>query len=147
MLTKERLIRLCRARDQLRDTDGALSIDEIASDAALSRYHFIRQFKAVFGETPVQYRTRMRLDCAKRLLVEENHSITDICMMVGFSSLGSFSALFSQRFGRPPSAFRKALTGSGESLSPGCITLMNAAQTHNSQILRSDDPTEPVEIG
>lgn len=146
MLTKDRLIRLCKARDRLRDSDCALSIDEIAQSAALSRYHFIRQFKAVFGETPVQFRTRMRLDRARHLLVEGDDSVTDICMAVGFSSLGSFSTLFSRRFGRAPSTYRKALSGCSESLSPGCMTLLRASWEHDSQISRSAVAQEKVEL-
>ncbi len=138
MLTKDRLIRLCRARDRLGNVGYAeLSIDEVAKAAAMSRFHFVRQFKAVFGETPVQFRTRMRLDRAKRLLVHGEKSITDICMAVGFSSLGSFSYLFSRRFGRAPSQFRRELTGSPEQLSPGCLTILRAAWESDSQISRS----------
>lgn len=138
MLTKDRLVRLCRARDQLRDVgDLALSINEIARTAAMSRFHFIRQFKAVFGETPVQFRTRMRLDQAKHLLVYGEDSITDICMAVGFSSLGSFSSLFSRHFGRAPSLYRQELTGSPEQVSPHCLAILRAAWESDSQFSRS----------
>ena len=138
MLTKDRLIRLCNARDQLRNVGHAeLSIDEVAKSAAMSRFHFIRQFKAVFGETPVQFRTRTRLEQAKHLLVQGEESITDICMAVGFSSLGSFSSLFSRRFGRAPSLYRQELTGSIEMHSPDCMAIMRAAWEGDSQISRS----------
>ncbi|MEM9302303.1 MAG: helix-turn-helix transcriptional regulator [Pseudomonadota bacterium] len=138
MLTKDHITRLCRARDRLRDVGSTeSSIDDVAKAAAMSRYHFVRQFKAVFGETPVGFRTRMRLDEAKRLLVGSDQSITQICMTVGFSSLGSFSFLFSRRFGRSPSAYRQQLKDSGEDLSPGCMDLMRGALTKKSQISRS----------
>jgi AraC-like DNA-binding protein len=140
MLTKDRLIRLCRARDQLRDVGQAeLSIHDVANTAAMSRFHFIRQFKAVFGESPVQFRTRMRLDRAKHLLVEGEDSITDICMAIGFSSLGSFSSLFSRRFGRAPSLYRQELSGSPERLSPDCLAILRATWERDSQISRSMD--------
>ena len=143
MLTKDRLIRLCRARDQLRSTrDAEVSIDDAAKSAALSRFHFVRQFKAVFGETPVQFRTRMRLDKAKHLLVESNDSITDICMAVGFSSLGSFSHLFSQRFGRAPSSFRRAFKNSAEMLTPDCLAILRGAWEGEPQISRSASESE-----
>lgn len=139
MLTKDRLIRLCKARDQLRDVGlTALSIDEIAKAAALSRFHFIRQFKAVFGETPVQCRTRSRLDRAKHLLVHGNDSVTDVCMAVGFTSLGSFSALFARRFGRSPSFYRQELNGSAEKHSPDCLSILRAAWEVESQFSRSE---------
>ncbi len=138
MLTKDRLMRLCKAREQLRvvGTDE-LSIDEIAKATAMSRFHFVRQFKAVFGDTPVQLRTRARLDLAKKLLVHSERSITDICMSVGFSSLISFSTLFSRRFGRTPSMYRKQLSGFVEHHSPHCMTLMRTAWERKSQISRS----------
>ena len=138
MLTKDKLIRLCKARDQLRNVDQAeLSINEVAKTAAMSRFHFIRQFRAVFGETPVQFRTRMRLDRAKHLLVHGEESVTAICMAVGFSSLGSFSALFARRFGRSPATYRRELAGSTEQRSPDCMALLRAAWERKSQFSRS----------
>ena len=138
MLTKDRLIRLCKARDQLRDVhDAELSIDYVAKTAAMSRFHFIRQFRAVFGETPAQFRTRARLERAKHLLVHGEDSITDICMAVGFSSLGSFSTLFARRFGRAPSTYRQELIGSTERPSPNCLAILRAAWESESQFSRS----------
>jgi len=138
MFTKDRLIQLCKARDQLRDVGcSAVSIDDVAKSVAISRFHFIRQFKAVFGETPVQFRTRMRLDRAKHLLVESDDSITAICMQIGFSSLGSFSSLFSQTFGWTPSEYRRTFRESVESLKPDCLTILRGAWESESQILRS----------
>lgn len=128
MLTKDRLIRLCQARDLLRDVgEGELSIDQIASSVAISRYHFIRQFKAVFGEAPSRFRTRARLDRARDLLVRGDESVTDICMAVGFSSLGSFSTLFASRFGQSPSTFRQRLHGATDQLQPHCMSLLRAS--------------------
>ena len=89
--------RLCRARDMLRDVDHPLSIEQVAREAAVSPFHFIRQFQALFGETPHQYRIRARLERAKDLLESSDYSVTDVCMEVGFSSLGSFSDLFARR--------------------------------------------------
>jgi len=101
LLTHDALVRLSRARDLLRDGEAhALSIDEIARRAAVSPYHFIRQFRALFGETPHQFRTRVRLEHAKQLLAADT-PVTDVCMQLGYSSLGSFSMLFAQRCGWP----------------------------------------------
>jgi AraC-like DNA-binding protein len=96
MIHPELLSRLCRARDLLRDweDDEPLSITAIARASGLTPFHFIRLFKAIFGETPHQYRSRAQVEKAKHLLVLTNLSITDVCMAVGYSSLGSFSALF-----------------------------------------------------
>jgi AraC-like DNA-binding protein len=135
MLANDTFLRLCRAREMLRDVaDRPLTIDEVAREAAMSPFHFIRQFSALFGDTPHQFRIEARLDRAKRLLAFGNHSVTDVCMEVGFSSLGSFSDLFSRRVGMPPSAYRRRartmVTVPGalpKELFPGCFALMGAA--------------------
>lgn len=135
MLADHTFMRLCRARDRLREVhDRPLTIDEVAREAAMSPFHFIRQFKAVFGETPHQFRIQARLDRAKLLLAVRNDSVTDVCMEVGFSSLGSFSDLFARRVGMPPTAYRRrarsmvATPGAvPKELFPGCLALMGAA--------------------
>jgi AraC-like DNA-binding protein len=135
MFTKDVLIRLCRARDALREVhDRTLTIDEVARVAAMSPFHFIRQFSAVFGETPHQARIRSRLDRARLLLVSGERSVTEICMAVGFSSHGSFSTLFARRVGVSPSEYRRrarsmvAVPGTAAThLFPGCLSLMGPA--------------------
>ena len=132
MIHPELLSRLCRARDLLQDWDDEpLSITAIARVSGLTPFHFIRLFKATFGETPHQYRSRAQVEKAKHLLVLTNLSITEVCMAVGYSSLGSFSALFSRRVGMSPSEFqRRYRPGSAPerqlpaSLIPGCLSLM-----------------------
>jgi len=80
-------LQLCRARDLLAEVgDTSVSVADAAREASLSSYHFIRRFEAVFGETPHQFRTRERLTAARRLLAR-GHSVTDVCLDVGFSSL------------------------------------------------------------
>jgi AraC-like DNA-binding protein len=126
---------LCRARDLLRETvDRRLTIEEIAREAAMSPFHFIRQFQAMFGETPHQFRINARLDKAKQLLALSDYSVTDVCMEVGFSSLGSFSDLFARRVGVAPSIYRRQVRllmpvprTLPKELIPGCLSLMAAA--------------------
>jgi AraC-like DNA-binding protein len=126
------LIRLCRARDMLRGIhDRQVSIGEAAREAALSPYHFIRVFKAVFGQTPHQALIAARVDRAKHLLIVGDLSVTEICVEVGFASLGTFSDLFSRRVGVPPSVYRQQsrsmMQVSGtipRQLVPGCLSLM-----------------------
>ena len=135
MITKNAFGRLCRARDMLREThDERLSVDVVARAAGVSRFHFIRLFRAMFGETPHQFRIRARLDRAKHLLAISDYSVTDVCMEVGFASLGSFSDLFARRVGVPPSVYRQrvrsimtAPRSLPAELTPGCLTLMGAA--------------------
>lgn len=124
--------RLCRARDLLREVgERGPSIREVAARVGLSPFHFIRQFEAVFGETPHQLRTRARLDRARHLLAFEERSVTDVCMEVGFASLGTFSALFARRVGAPPSEYRRRVRALvqvpahlPEALYPGCLALI-----------------------
>ena len=111
--------------------DRPLSIREIARDAHISHFHFIRQFEALFGATPHQFRIGSRLDRAKVLLARGELSVTDICMEVGFASLGSFSDLFTRRVGASPSAYQRRariiVPVAGpfpQELFPGCLNLM-----------------------
>jgi len=126
--------RLCRARDLLQrdpEPDASPSVADVARGAGISPYHFIRQFEAVFGLTPHRLRTRSRLDRARLLLAEGRLSVTDVCMEVGFSSLGSFSDLFARRVGEPPSSYRRRARSmvsvpgrAPRDLFPGCLSLM-----------------------
>jgi AraC-like DNA-binding protein/catechol 2,3-dioxygenase-like lactoylglutathione lyase family enzyme len=100
--------RLCRARDFVHEYHaGPVTLAQLARQAGLSRFHFLRLFRDAFGTTPHEYLTRVRLGRARALLAAEHHSVTEVCLDVGFSSLGSFSALFAERFGCPPSAWRR----------------------------------------
>lgn len=132
MIHAELLSRLCHARDLLRDwEDEPLSVIAVARASGLTRFHFIRLFKAIFGETPHQYRSRAQIEKARHLLILTDLSITDVCMAVGFSSLGSFSTLFSRRVGMSPSEFQQRYRRTSlperqlpASLIPGCLSLM-----------------------
>ena len=116
----------------LRDAcEAPITVDDAAREAALSRYHFIRRFKAVFGDTPHQVLIDSRLERARHLLARDGQSVTEICASVGFSSLGTFSYLFSRRVGVAPSVYRRnarALIQVPEILPrplyPGCFSLM-----------------------
>ena len=132
MIHQELLSRLCRARDLLRDwEDEPLSVIAVARASGLTRFHFIRLFKAIFGQSPHQYRSWAQIEKAKHLLILTDLSVTDVCMAVGFSSLGSFSALFSRRVGMSPSEFQRRYRPTSlperqlpASLIPGCLSLM-----------------------
>jgi len=151
MIGNASLLRLARARARLCEVTGeAVPLAAVAREAGLSTTQFIRRFHAVFGETPHQWRIRMRLQAAKRLLVLQGESVTATCMAVGFSSLGSFSQLFAQRFGEPPSAYRRrlvAVPGLPQRLMPDCVSLMNAAFAARArpQFSRSAEPFATAE--
>jgi AraC-like DNA-binding protein len=131
MLTTDTFRRLCLARDLLREThDDTVPISQVAREAVMSPFHFIRQFQAMFGETPHQFRIRARLDRAKDLLALSDYSVTE----VGFTSLGSFSDLFARRMGASPSCYRRQVRSTmlvpgvlPAERTPGCLTLMGAA--------------------
>jgi len=123
---------LCRARDLLiEERERPLSIKDLANEVHISPFHLIRQFEAVFGVTPHQFRQASRLDLARHLLATGQHSVTEVCMEAGFSSLGSFSALFTARVGETPSAYRRRMRPMvsvpgvvPHPLTPGCLSLM-----------------------
>lgn len=126
LLRHEGFRRLCRARERLQQLDDpAPTIADLAGEVQISPSHFIRQFEAVFGVTPHQYRIQARLDRAKQLLAAGDRPVTDVCMEVGFSSVGSFSSLFARRFGESPSAFRRRVHA--DDLRPSCLGLMGVA--------------------
>jgi AraC-like DNA-binding protein len=83
-----------------------IDLDQISRQALLSRFHFHRLFTRIYKKTPHQYVTQTRLEAAKLLLAKEGISITDVCNMIGFESLGSFSSLFSKQSGYSPQYYR-----------------------------------------
>src|SRR3979490_3021217 len=84
----------------------ALNVRAVAAVAHLSEAHFIRSFRAAFGETPHRYLQRRRVERSMFLLRETDRSVTDICFDVGFSSRGTFSRTFREILGEPPSDYR-----------------------------------------
>ena len=117
---------LRRARDLIdRDYADPLDLDAMAREAGYSRFYFARGFAEAYGETPRAYLTRRRIERAKSLLRSANLSVTEVCVLVGFSSLGSFSARFRELVGRSPSDYREdAVATTGVPPIPGCVVLM-----------------------
>src|SRR5437870_12939164 len=96
--------RMLRARDAMDRTYAQpLDVPALARIAIVSEAHFIRTFRATFGETPHRYLQRRRVERSLFLLRETNRSITDICLDVGFSSLGTFSRTFHEIMRESPS--------------------------------------------
>lgn len=122
----DKLRRMRLAKDAMdRDwADPGLDLDAAASCAGYSRYHFLRAFKEVYGETPGQYLTHRRIERAEEMLRCANLTVTEICTLVGFSSLGTFSARFKARTGLTPSEYRARHVGRGASLIPGCYAML-----------------------
>jgi transcriptional regulator GlxA family with amidase domain len=114
--------RMLRARDAMdRTYSQPLDIPALASIACVSEAHFIRTFRATFGETPHRYLQRRRVERAMFLLRASELSVTDICLEVGFESLGTFSRTFKQIVGEAPAAYRAK--GTMPSRVPTCFVM------------------------
>ena len=118
---EERNRHLLRARDAMdRAYAQPLDIPTLARIAHVAEAHFIRTFRATFGETPHRYLQRRRVERSMFLLRETSRSVTDICLDVGFNSLGTFSRTFHEIVGESPAAYRKRAPIKP---APGCFVM------------------------
>ncbi|UGT39209.1 AraC family transcriptional regulator [Nocardia yamanashiensis] len=117
---------LRRARD-LADRNYAepLDLDALAATAGVSKYHFLRCFAATYGKTPAAYLAERRIERAQDLLRATNVTVTEACMLVGYSSLGSFSRKFTELVGMSPSAYQAKFAAEGAPHIPGCYVFMH----------------------
>jgi AraC-like DNA-binding protein len=117
------LAHLRRARDLI-DRDYALPLDVVtmANAALMSPSHFSRRFRAAYGETPYTYLMTRRIERAKSML-RQGTSVTDACVAVGCTSLGSFSSRFTEIVGETPSQYRARDHRDRESI-PACVSRM-----------------------
>ena len=116
------LAHLRRARDLIdREFSRDLDVAALAREAAMSSAHFSRQFRAAYGETPYAYLMTRRIERAKALLRRGDLTVTEVCMTVGCTSLGSFSARFTELVGETPTAYRNRDHGALARV-PGCVT-------------------------
>jgi AraC-like DNA-binding protein len=120
--TEDRNRRMLRARDTMdRAFAQPLDVPALARVAYVSPAHFSREFRATFGETPHRYLQRRRVERAMELLRETDRPVTEICLDVGFNSLGTFSRTFREVVGESPSRYRARFAGPGVSLRvPAC---------------------------
>ncbi|MES9540226.1 MULTISPECIES: helix-turn-helix transcriptional regulator [unclassified Actinomadura] len=118
------LRRMRLARDAMdREWAEPLDVSAVAARAGYSRYHFVRLFREVYGETPGAYLTRRRIERAQDLLRTANLTVTEICMQVGFTSLGTFCTRFKQQTGTTPTEFRRRARAGATSAIPGCFVM------------------------
>jgi AraC-like DNA-binding protein len=116
------LVRLRRTRDRMdRDYATPLDVNALARQALMSPGHFSRSFRAAFGETPYSYLMTRRIERAQALLRRGDLTVTEVCMAVGCSSLGSFSSRFTDLVGETPSAYR-ARSHTALAALPACVT-------------------------
>jgi transcriptional regulator GlxA family with amidase domain len=119
--TPEDLVRLRRARDRMnREYAEPLDVPALARAALMSPGHFHRSFREAFGETPYAYLMTRRVERAKALLRRGDLSVTEVCMAVGCTSLGSFSSRFTELVGETPSAYRARSHEEGAAI-PACV--------------------------
>jgi AraC-like DNA-binding protein len=125
---RELLPHLRRARDWI-DQHYAEPLDlaDLAMVAGVSKYHFTRSFAAAYADTPMRYLTRRRIERASDLLRAANLTVTEICMLVGFASVGSFSSRFRALVGETPTEYRDRWAASGVPRVPGCYLFMRGA--------------------
>ncbi len=115
------LIRLRQARDRIdRDYAQPLDVPQLARESLMSVGHFQRSFKEAFGETPYSWLMTRRIERAMSLLRNTDQSVTEVCMAVGCTSLGSFSSRFTELVGETPSAYRARPHDELRGV-PGCI--------------------------
>jgi AraC-like DNA-binding protein len=137
---------LRRARD-LADREYAepLDLDALADAANVSKYHFARGFRAAYGDTPMRYVVRRRIERAQDLLRSANLTVTEICMLVGFSSLGSFSSRFRELVGESPTQYRNRWSAREAPRIPGCFLFMRGvdrAVPHNRNLGEASRATD-----
>jgi AraC-like DNA-binding protein len=132
-VTPEDLAHLRRARDLIdREYARPLDVPAMAQTALMSPAHFSRQFRAAYGETPYSYLMTRRIERAKALLRRGDLSVTDVCMEVGCTSLGSFSSRFTELVGESPSAYR-ARDHTDLSAVPACIAKLLTRPSRNKE--------------
>jgi AraC-like DNA-binding protein len=136
--------RMLRARDAMDRTYAEpLDVATLARIARVSEAHFIRTFRATFGETPHRYLQRRRVERSMFLLRESHRSVTDICLDVGFTSLGTFSRTFREIVGMSPVAYRRS-TEPVKGAVPTCFTM---AWSRPSSFGEADPPEALIKSG
>ena len=116
--TNRAMLRVRDTLDRAYDTD--LDVEALARLVHVSPDHLIRTFRSVFGETPHRYLQRRRIERAMFLLRTTDLDVTDVCLAVGFTSLGTFSRLFSSVVGQSPSEYARHVTLPAV---PGCFMM------------------------
>jgi AraC-like DNA-binding protein len=136
---------LRRARD-LADRHYAdpLDLEALAQAAHVSKYHFSRCFAETYGDTPMRYLTRRRIERAQDLLRSANLTVTEVCMLVGFSSLGSFSSRFRELVGESPKQYRDRWAARGGPHIPGCFLFMRGVDRWPDARQQSERSAAPV---
>ncbi len=127
------IVHLRRARDHIdRNFATDIDLDEAASVAGLSKFHFHRLFRSLYGVTPGAYLSNRRIERAQDLLRATNLTVTEVCMAVGYSSVGSFTTRFRDVVGETPGEFQRRWAQAGTPRIPGCFVFMWGLAEHRS---------------
>lgn len=141
VVPEDLLVGLRRARDRIdRYYAEPLDLDALATTAGLSKYHFLRCFARTYGRTPHAYLTERRVERAQDLLRATNLTVTEVCWLVGYSALGSFSTRFRRLVGCSPSEYQARWAATGPPRIPGCFVLMHGLSDRAAERSRSIDP-------
>ncbi|MFJ5531349.1 helix-turn-helix transcriptional regulator [Streptomyces sp. NPDC093261] len=137
------LIRLRRARDRMdREYAQPLDVSALARTALMSPGHFQRTFRAAYGETPYGYLMTRRIERAKALLRRGDLTVTEVCLAVGCTSLGSFSSRFTELVGETPSAYRARSHEQGAAIPPCVAKSLTRPRRGRSGDTRTDPRTQ-----
>jgi AraC-like DNA-binding protein len=110
-----------------------IGVEQMAHAAGLSRAHFSREFRRVFGESPHAYLLTRRLERAAALLRNTDRSVAEVCFSVGLRSVGSFTTSFKRTYGVAPSAYRASFPPAAEQVPiPACVVRMYSRPKHES---------------
>jgi transcriptional regulator GlxA family with amidase domain len=135
----ELLVHLRRARDLIdRRYAEPLDLTVLAREAGVSKYHFLRCFTEAYGRTPAAYLAERRIERAQDLLRATNLTVTEVCFLVGYQSVGSFSSRFRALVGEPPSAYQARYSAAGAPRIPGCFILMAGLSDRRPRIAISE---------
>lgn len=124
-----------RVRDHVdRHYAEPITLATLSRLAGMSRFHLVRTFRAAYGDTPIRYLSRRRIERAQDLLRYANLTVTEVCVAVGFASLSSFSARFTDLVGESPSAYQRRWAAGSPHI-PGCHLFMHGviSQSRTSQ--------------
>ena len=137
---RDDLVQLRRARDAMdRDYATPLDVPALARIALMSPGHFSRSFRAAFGETPYSYLMTRRIERAMALLRRGDLTVTEVCVAVGATSLGSFSSRFTELVGESPSAYRARCHDAAAAI-PACVVKIATRPVRNGEARSAAPP-------
>jgi AraC-like DNA-binding protein len=143
----DELRRLRRARDQMdREYAQPLDVAALARTALMSPAHFSRRFREAYAETPYSYLMTRRIERAKALLRRGDLRVTDVCLAVGWTSLGSFSARFTELVGESPSSYRARSHDEVRLVSPCQMMVLTRPRKNGNLMAREESSFEEASV-